>query len=253
MKFLTGASAHEEMVKADIERQAQYAPFRFWIKEGQVTKITFLDGALLENGLLSLTSFYEHMIPKGPGRKGFDNYYCIKEKESCPICEEGEFSQLVSAFTVLDHTTFTDKNDKVHKDTKRLYVCRGDTVKRLQQKAQMYGGLVGVTFQVARIGKTSASVGSDYDYIAKTPLEEIAKVLNIKLEDLSPMDYSKEIKELSAQELRKIGFGTVGAGTSVGSADTAQSIGGNSNPFATGGNAAPPVTTSSPFDPAKHM
>lgn len=247
MKFLkTGAAAHEEMVKSDIERQASYAPFRFWLKEGENTKITFLDGALLDDGLLNLTSFYEHMLPKGPGRKGMDNWCCTKEEEPCPICEETNFSSLVSVFTILDHTKWTDKNGKEHVNVKRLYACRGDTVKRLQLKAAQYEGLIGVTFQVARIGKTSPSVGSDYDFVSKTPIPEIAAFLNLKTEDLAPMDYSKEIKYLTAAELRKVGFGTAGGGQSVGSAD---SMVGTQNQASTSGS---PFSTK-PFDPGKHM
>lgn len=220
MNFIkTGQAAVDEQKKADAERKTRYAPFRFYLKEGEVTRLTFLDGILLPNGLLNQTSVYEHMIARGPGQKGFDNYSCTKEQEQCPICEEGDFSNLNNFFTVLDHRPYENKDGKTVPYQKRLYACRGDTIKRLQAKATMYGGLVGVTFEVRRIGKTSPGVGSDYDYVSKDSIADIASYFGVKIEEFAPKDYEKEITYLTADELRKIGFGTT-PGTSIGSADS---------------------------------
>ena len=71
MKFLKkGAAAHQEMKKADDAQQEAFeaasGPRRFWLKEGSEARITFLDGSLDKDGLLTdMVSFYEHMIPKG--------------------------------------------------------------------------------------------------------------------------------------------------------------------------------------------
>jgi hypothetical protein len=205
MSFLkTGSAVHEEVVKADQAAKERFSN-RFFMKEGEEARITFLDGELAE-GLLQTVSYYEHLIPKA-GRKGFDNFPCTQEQEPCPICEDGEVPALCFAFTILDHRIWKDRNDKTHQHEKRLYVCKRETFKRLQKKAEKYGGLVGVTFDVTRIGDKSASVGSDYDHVDKNDIETIAASCGLKLEDCVPLNYEESIKYYTAEELRGMGFG----------------------------------------------
>lgn len=238
MSFLKkGAAAHAEMEKADLAQAASYGAQRFWIKDGSEARITFIDGGLV-NGLVDAVSFYQHGIPR-VGRKGYDDYVCTQETEACPICEGGGVPSLVFAFTILDHREYEDKNGKKHQYEKRLYVCKRDTMKLLQKKAekmtengQSKNGLVGVTFDVTRIGEKSPQVGNSYDFVACTPIEEIADGCGLKLDDVSPYDYSTDIKYFSAAELRKMGFGV--SSSSVGSADT-KALAGESKAPAAGG------------------
>jgi hypothetical protein len=214
LSFLkSGKAVHEEVERADLLSAAAYGPQRFWLKEGEEGRITFVDGDLLD-GLLNCTaSYYEHMIPRA-GRKGFDNYPCTSEKEACPIDEGGGANStpsLVFAFTVIDHRQWTDKASKVHQHERRLFVCKRETFKRLTAKAVKHGGLVGVTFDVTRIGAKSASVGSDFDFVDKNPLSVVANECKLKIEDVLPFDYGEVIKYFDAAELRKMGFGVQGA------------------------------------------
>jgi len=262
MKFLkTGVEAHKEMEKADLEQEAAFGPQRFWIKEGKEKRITFLDGFLDTDGLLKgMVSFHEHMMPR-TGKKGFDNYPCTQDTESCPICEEGDTPSLVFAFTIIDHTEWKDKNDKVHKFDKRLYGCKRDTFKRLQIKATKYGGLAGVTFDVTRIGDKSASVGSDYDFLSQNSIEEIAQGTGLKVEDLKPFNYEETIKYFPAAELRKMGWGNgsasagQSAGNAVGSADSKVFGGGEKKAEDTGVGTKPATNVfgNKPFDPSKEL
>lgn len=215
MSFLkTGAAVHAELEKADTDALSQYEPYRFWIKEGSEARITFIDGSLV-NGLLSAVSFYEHMV-KRVGRTGYDTYPCTQETEACPICESGGVPSLVFAMTILDHREWKDKAGKVHQHERKLYVCKRDTFKKLQLRAAKREGLVGCTFDVARVGEKSASVGSEYEFVAKLPLLEVAAQCGLKPEAMLPFDYATDIRYLSAAELRKIGFGA----SSIGAADT---------------------------------
>ena len=219
MSFLkVGKAVHDEVERANEAQAAKFGPGRFWLAQGGEGRATFLDGAL-EDGLLQTVSYYEHGIPR-VGKKGFDNYVCTQEKEVCPICEEGGkggIPSLVFAFTILDHREWKDKNDKIHQMEKRLFVCKRETFARLQKKAEKLGGLVGVTFDISRIGgEKTAAVGTDFDFVSKNTMAEIHSATEIPLADLAPFNYEETIKYHTAEELRKLGFGT---GPALGHAD----------------------------------
>ena len=226
----SGAAVHEEVKQADAAQQAAFeaasGPQRFWLEQGKEARATFIDGGV-ENGLLQTMSWYEHMTPRGVGKKGYDNYPCTQETEACPICEEGNTPSLVFAFTIIDHRSWKDKNGKDHQFQKRLFICKRETFKRLQSKAvklmengQAANGLIGVTFDISRIGERSASVGSDFDYVACTPLEQVYAACKYETKDQGPFNYGEVIKYYPAAELRGLGFGQK---NSVGSADTVSS------------------------------
>jgi hypothetical protein len=233
MNFLkTGAAVHEAMKKDDLQRAAAFQPFRFWLKKNAETRITFVDGHVEGGLLIPGVAFQEHML-KRPGG-GFDNLCCTQESEECPICQDGDRPSLVFALTIIDHTQWKDKEGKTHDHQRRLFVCKGDSFKRLQMKAtkpapgsnsQEPMGLTGVTFNVSRIGEKSPGVGTDFDFVSKNTAQEIAHGCNMKMEDVQPLDYAKVITYLTADELRKLGHGggTTNSGPasqSVGSADT---------------------------------
>lgn len=261
----SGADAHEEMKKADAAQQAAWeaasGPQRFWLEKGKEARVTFLDGAVVD-GLLQSVSWYEHMVPRGAGKKGWDTYPCTQETEACPICEGGNQPSLVFAFTIIDHRSWKDKQGKEHTFQKRLFVCKRESFKLLQAKAlklmssekaidgtlmpaKATNGLVGVTFDITRIGEKSASVGSDFDYVACTPLPQIYAACKYEAKDQGAYPYGEVIKYFPAAELRGMGFGVSGA---VGSADTKAS--GATEKAA---NSASPFQVGSPFNPAKEL
>ena len=196
-----------------------------------------MEGQLFANP----TSFNEHMIPK-VGKNGFDTYLCTQEQEECPICEDGDRPSLVMPFTIIDHRQLTDKKGVVHAMEKRLFLCKRDTFKLLQTKAAKIGGLVGVTFDVMRIGEKAPSVGSSFDYLATSTIAEIAGFLQRDPKELEPFNYEEIVKSFSASELRKMGFGSPAG---VGSHDTAAlNTTSKPNPF---GGVKAPAATANPF------
>lgn len=254
MNFLkTGAAAqHAAMEKDDIERATRFQPFRFWIEKGKETRFTFLDGHVDSGVLVAGVAFQEHMLKK-TASKGFDNICCVQEQEDCPICLDGDRPSLVFAMTILDHTEWKDKDGKIHEHQKRLFVCKGDTFKMLQMKAMKPTpgttstdpmGLQFVTFNVGRIGEKSPGVGNIFDFVAKTNLEIIAKNTGLKIEELQPLDYTKAITYLTADELHKIGHGS-GSTPAVGSADS-KALGGV-------GKAQESPLKKTPFNPAAEL
>lgn len=256
MNFLkTGAAAvHAAMEKDDIERASRFKPFRFWIERGEETRFTFLDGGIESGVLVPGVAFLEHMLKK-TGSKGFDNICCVQEEEDCPICLDGDRPSLVFAMTILDHTEWKDKDGKLHEHQRRLFVCKGDTFKMLQMKAMKPTpgtsetapmGLQYVTFNVGRVGEKSPGVGNVFDFVARTNLDTLVKLTKMTAEDLQPLDYTKAITVLKADDLRKIGHGQ-GSKSALGSADSK----------ALGGEAKLPEASllkiKTPFNPAAEM
>jgi len=230
-----GSESHAAHAQAEAEAKARKdaasSPYtnRFWLPDGKETQITFLDGGLTPEGLLDCVSYKEHQLKLNNNWRNW--FVCIEEHEPCPICETGDYSSLVSAFTVIDHTSFTDSQGHVRQHERRLFVCKRDTFKLLQKKATKFGGLEGVTFDVSRIGDKAPNVGSDFDYVEKHTLAEIRKKYGLKTdgdEDKKiglPYKYADIIPYRSAEELQKLGFGEVPV---VGAEDSHAQIAGES-------------------------
>lgn len=221
-----GEEAQKAMVKADLETEQKKAAAskgrRFWIKDGNETQITFLDGALLPDGRLDAPMFWQHEL-RNPNNKGRTHYVCVKDNEpTCPLCEGGDNASLVHAFTIVDHTEWADKNGKAHPHTKTLFVCKRETFKRLQKIAQKREGLAGATFDVSRTGEKSAAVGSDFDFVEKVKLDKAqAKVWGV--DDVAPYNYEEMFTYRTGKELRALGLG--GGSAPIGHADSAHLAG----------------------------
>jgi hypothetical protein len=208
-----GKEAHAQVEAADQEtakKQAAGSVRRFWIPKDKETQITFLDGNLDEDGLLETVTFWEHNLRLN-GKWG-NHYACTQDQEVCPICVGGDTPSLVAAFSIIDHTEWTDKNNKVHKNERRMFVCKRETFKRLQKIATKRDGLAGCTFDVSRTGDKSPSVGSDFDFVEKRTLPQIAKAYTLVEDSGTPFNYEEVLVYRDAAELKQLGFGTIGVG-----------------------------------------
>ncbi len=217
-----GKAAHEQVKHADQETEKKKAAGsirRFWIPNDKETQITFLDGDLDDDGLLQTVTYWEHQLRlNGDWRNWFA---CTQDSEPCPIClgGQGDSPSLVAAFTVIDHTKWTDKQQKVHQHERRLFICKRETLKRLQKIATKRDGLLGITFDVSRTGDKSAAVGSDFDFVEKRTAANLKKAYGLKLEDVKAYDYEETIKYRNAEELKELGFTTLTVGAADVSSD----------------------------------
>jgi hypothetical protein len=229
LKFMHKGTEGEQLTKqANADQAARKAAggnsiFRFWMPENDEKQITFLDGELSESGLLDVPRYWEHNLKLGDSWKNW--FPCTKDEEPCPICD---FKQpaLVYAFTIIDHSKWAEKKDtaKVHEHERKLYVCKGDTYKRLSKIAVKRGGLAGCTFDVSRIGDKAENVGNDFDFVEQLSFKKLAKKYGMETKGkaennkvVAPYDYDEVIKYHTAEELREMGLGS--GGKPVGSAD----------------------------------
>lgn len=230
LKFMHKGSEGEQMTKkAETDQAARKAAagnsiYRFWMPEGSEQKITFLDGNLSEAGLLDVPRYWEHNLQLGGNWKNW--FPCTKDEEPCPICDLKQ-PALVYAFSIIDHRKWEDKNDKVHEHERKLYICKGDTFKRLSKIAVKREGLAGCTFDVSRIGDKAENVGNDFDFCEQLTLKKLIKKYGLEKKGKAennkvclPYDYDEVIKYHTAEELREMGLGSGSA--PVGSADVAK-------------------------------
>lgn len=211
----TGKKAQEMANQEEEKVQQQMAEAnrmrRFFLPAGADTKITFLDGKLDEDGVLDAPRYFEHNVFMGG--KWTNWFVCTKEEEPCPVCEGGNEPKLVAVFTVIDHSEWkSPKTGVVYKDQRKLLVCKRNSFKVLQKKAEKQGGLAGCTFDVARTSDKDASIGNDFDFCEKRTKAQLIEAYPTLKDEMCKADYEKEIPYLTADELRKLGFGSMVVG-----------------------------------------
>ena len=222
-----GKEARKEaaLVDADRKRRQEDQTRRFWVKRGGERRITFLDGSLDADGELSMVTYYEHNLYMNGNWRNF--FVCTgNEEEPCPICEEGKLPSMVAAFTIVDHTEYTDRNGETHKNQKMLLIAKRQTQQILETIAVKRGGLAGLTFDVMRVDEDqSPAVGTMFDFVKK---HELAKVLKAYGE---PYEYEKVLGYKPPEELRAMGFGKAGGskvgGESIDDPDDGDGLGGD--------------------------
>jgi hypothetical protein len=206
--------------KADREKL-----WRFRMKAGQERTVTFLDGNLDANGMLNAVAFREHRVPF---QGGYQNYICTEDNEPCPICQGGDQSSLVFAFTIIDHTPYTytsgQNAGKTVSDRVRLFACKRTSYLMLQKHATAQGGLAGVTFEITRTTDKSPGVG---DVFVPTMKNSIADI-QAQLPDAKVANYEEELIYRDAATLSAMGLGktvtTIGAKSSSATMQQAEDL-----------------------------
>ena len=191
--------AHAQQLQE--EAQAQYGPMRFWLKPGNSAKVTFLD----TEGFY----FNEHNL-KINGKWG--NFYtCTKDFSECPLCDSGDRSGYVCAYTVIDHSEYTSqKTGRIIKNQKKLLVVRPSVMNKLARRREsLEGNLTYGVFMFTRDKKEECSTGEDIEYIKRLDRTDVLKFkpADSKLSDeefLAPFDYMKLFAPKSVDELRKL-------------------------------------------------
>lgn len=177
---------------------------RFWMPKESERQITFLDGALDEDGIFMQPSYMEHQMQINGDWKNW--FVCTADNEPCPLCDNGNRPSLVTLFLAIDRTGYVSKKTgNTVKDYLILLAAKQQSYKMLLKKATKLGGLAGVTFDVSRTGDQSPAIGNDYDFVERVSDEDVAKIL--AEHELTVPKYEDLITYRSADELRKMGFG----------------------------------------------
>lgn len=219
-----GAEAQEalatEEAKAEMAKAEAGKAWRFMLKDGEEKRVTFLDGDLDENGMLSDQRFYQHTLFVNGNWMNFVCTADVDQSQPCPICAKNDKDSrpaLVGVLSVIDHSQHEVQSGpnkgNVIKNQRRLYVMKKGTIKHLQKLAEKRGGLAGCTFDIGRTGDKEPNVGNQFDFVEKHPsLDSIAAELGLKAEDCVPLNYGEEIKYYTPQELIELGVGKAHGG-----------------------------------------
>lgn len=215
----TGQSANQllEKKKAEAEARKESAgnAFRFYLKKGTETTITFLDGELDENGFFKNPGYLEHNLMLN-GK--WTQLPCVSENEECPLCVLAEDKdkkisrhQMVFLFTVIDHGEYPSSDGtKVYKDQVRLFVAKSKTLALLTKyagKDESNPGIQGMTFDVERTDdKNSPAVGDAWMFQQRNDVEDIIDTYNTEQNPVSVLDYEDQITYKTASELSDMGF-----------------------------------------------
>lgn len=219
VKLQEQEKAQQELRKASFGRL-----WRWFLKEGEEGKLTFVDGQLDSQGFLVPPRVYEHTVMHN-GK--WTNFVCPEKSDpslgfKCPICAGGDQPSLVSFFTVIDHRVFVSKKDgKTVTNTRKLLVAKPQSMEMLAKMAIKRDGLAGCTFDVSRNGNKSPNIGNVFDFTEKRSIEECQKLYVEQIQDektkkietrslFVPADYDNEIECLTPEELIMLGFGNSG-------------------------------------------
>ncbi len=203
-------SVADEHAQAAEDRKADRDKlWRFYLKPEAGSRIFFLNGGIVtegeEKGSFDVDFIEEHKVTS-PGSKVPSFYVCVGRTETCPLCEAGNFASFVGLFGIIDTTTYTDRNGKEHKNRKRIFAAKGQTIKKLAKKAMQNGGsLEGLILDVSRSDNRSATVGDDFDIVGAYPLEALGKKIDATKwqEVVAVPDFAEELTYLSAAEMRE--------------------------------------------------
>lgn len=203
------AAMQAEEARQEKAREEAGKLWNFWMPPDEERTITFLDGGLDAEGVLDIPMYFQHGV-RFNGK--WDSFVCVAEEEPCPLCERGDSKPtLVGVLTVLDHTPHKIKSGpnagKTIQHTRKLFVAKQGTLKKLQKKAVKTGGLTGCTFEVTRATDKDPAVGSDFDLLEQQTLAAVAAKYGLQPEAVQPADYGHEIVHRTAKQLIELGLG----------------------------------------------
>ena len=183
---------------------------RFWIPQGQVKKVTFLDDPEFMCS--------EHRTQSKYGPRFFT---CIAElgpQGGCPLCNSENRAYLSFFATAIDHTEWIDRKGQKHQYEKTLISFKGKAIKRiLELVEETEGGLKYLTVSMERgPERNSLSCGELFKVSAKGRLSEAAlKKVIPSTETLEPFDYATILALKTPEELRRIVGGEMPIGSSA--------------------------------------
>lgn len=218
--YYSGQSA-EQKLKDIAEKQAadkaarqsayETQMFRWWMKatpQGEDGRyLTFVDEeGMSPYGYEMPFVFFEHQLQlNGHWRNWFS---CIEPLANidkgvakvCPICLAGFKASWSSAYTVVDHSEWTEsKTGKVHVDELKLFVCKSSVNSILRKAARKKGGLRGWRVEVMRTTSDDPNTGNVFDFEKRVELPP----------DIVAPNYAEMFARKSEDELTKVLTGGV--------------------------------------------
>ena len=214
----------EEEAKAQLRAEESKLLRRFWLKNGDEARITFLDGSLDKDGNLSPDHrMHEHNVYLNGEWTQIMCTRGLDDSGPCPVCEstmDGNVPYFAAFWTIINHTPYVIQNGpnkgKTLVNRKALYIAKTETIGQLTKIAMKRGGLAGLTIDVSRTGEMSARCGNQLDVQEQwKDWNAFRQKYDLKPEDITPANYEAEIKYRDRATLIALGIGKAigGVGT----------------------------------------
>jgi len=199
--FQTGKDA---MRPLDSDRNT--SDFRFFLKSGKEATVAFCDGDNTADEPIG--HFREHVVNLRDSRA--PGYASCSGPSDCPLCRAGLRPYDAWPFTIIQiKPTWTDRDDKEHRNQKRLMVVKMKMFERILRLIEQRRGLTGSIWTLFRSSKTAFTVGDDWQFQEKISGGRIglAKHLGIQAESggVSPINYREDLKPKTQAELDAMG------------------------------------------------
>jgi hypothetical protein len=156
--------------------QSQYddKPFirRFWMPNNSEKMITFVDGPTVMCGGTEIKTPFQYQEYQVQHNGNWRNWFTRHPDPSHDVLSQhGHKAAKVAAFTIIDHSEYTDKQGNVHKDKISLYVVKRSQpiYKQIEKLLARHGNLQGKSFNVYRMGDKSPGCGSMLEPIDSWP------------------------------------------------------------------------------------
>lgn len=178
--YNTGTAGEEALVREEKRREEARAAssrlYRFWLPSNASTHISFLDEETSPFGYDAPFTFMEHQLNlNGSWKNWFTCLAGMRDQDGtpieCPLCAGGDTPYLAAAYTIIDHSEWTDKRGKVHRDEVKLFVVKSQVLKILRKSAAKKKGLRGWFVEVARLDAQSANTGEQFDFEERRELD----------------------------------------------------------------------------------
>jgi len=138
---------------AEAKQRRILQPYRFWVAKGESKEVSFIDDRAF--------SFREHNFEKD-GRWG-NHEVCVGADKGCPWCLAGNNYYRPRLFTIMDHSSYTNKKNEVIADQIKILAIKEDQALLLRNLMQQLGGLKGKRLTVSRSnGKNSPTWGESF-------------------------------------------------------------------------------------------
>lgn len=160
----------EEIQKQDVARELRKSqvkePFRFFVTPGESREIVIIDD--------EPTFFRQEHAIKKKGQKGMMFAPCVDESTNCPLCTTSDRPSYFAMYlTVLDLTTYINRDDEEITWSKKLLVVKPSQQKKIVRLWEKEGTLRGMVLEMTRDGDKDAAIGNDINFVEFMPEEEL--------------------------------------------------------------------------------
>jgi len=203
------AALEEAQKKAAAAREGLLR--RLYLPADASCYITMLDDLVSPYDYEMPFTFWEHQLYRNGSWKNW--YTCIQgmkhpdtgKSMSCPLCESGDKPAFMAAYTVIDHSKWSDKQGNEHEHEVKLFVAKSAVQKILLRRKEKFGAWKGWYGEVMRLSSDSPNTGDQFEWEKQLKPADLKKLTGGKFKDFpEPPNYIDVFAPKTFEELQKV-------------------------------------------------